>query len=341
MPDLNSQLIIILKTLMFLYSEQRELTGIGSRPKTSAGIQLLLKSIMSEVESLRQRNQTWLQSELSGNKQDVTQVGAILADLERKLNDVMQGIAETKKMWEVCRRNGSAHSQRSLRSGGSRGNRASSDEFQLPAIKEIKRQNDDNQVQVECDSSDVKSSQSKCNFESRVLKRRESTCMQPTKQRSNRTRQKLMELQTKGMTPEQLRNYYRERSFLNSVSRRGSLHADADKRLLERLDSGSWNFQTKFAISKDEVEEPVKQYRGDHNRNSQTNMPSWTKEGIMGYRRETTLHFIRNGNSQSLFKKKGNLFSKDSEIPGISTVGPKVKDSFLAKNNSLRKPETM
>ena len=147
-------------------------------------------------------------------------------------------------------------------------------------------------------------------------------------QRSNRTRQKLIELQTKGMTPEQLRNYYRERSFLNSVARRGSLHADADKRLLERLDSS--NYESKFANSKDEHAEPVKQYTGhhysNHYNNSQTNVPSWTREGMMGYRRETTLNFIRKGRSQPEFKKKNNSFPK-----GLAPVGTKEIESHLSK----------
>ena len=89
----------------------------------------------------------------------------------------------------------------------------------------------------------------------KILKRRESTFMMPTKQTTNRTRQKLAELQTKGMSPEQLRNYYRERSFLNSVARRGSLHDDADKRLLDGIGS---NINSKTELPSSVEEESVK-----------------------------------------------------------------------------------
>ena len=162
------------------------MTGKGSRPKTSAGIQLLLKSIVSEVESLQQRHQVWIGSTMVGTKQDVTQVGAILADLERKLNDVLQAIADLKKMWGKKRRQKSSRSRDSndsetVRSGSrsSNGSRVSRDELQLPLIKESGRSTSDLKVS-DCDTSNAESSQCKAHFEPRMLKRRESTCMQPS-----------------------------------------------------------------------------------------------------------------------------------------------------------------
>ena len=258
---------------------------------------------MSEIETLKERKQTWLKSIAKPIQRDVAQVEAILADLERKLNEILKNIAELRKMWEITKRKGSAH----CRTKENSYTYTSTEDVQLPQIKDKasseKEEKPDEHASADPkdsarDSSVPNSSQENRNKRTsseKILKRRESTFMMPTKQRTNRTRQKLAELQTKGMSPEQLRNYYRERSFLNSVARRGSLHADADKRLLDGLGS---NTNPKSGLSSSGEEESVKQGKQQHA--NQKIVPTWTRDGIMGLRRETTLGFIRRGNLQSV-----------------------------------------
>ena len=259
---------------------------------------------MSEIETLRERKKIWLKTIAEPIHQDVAQVEAILADLERKLNEILKIIAELRKMWETTKRKRSAHSRTRVNSS----TETSTEDVQLPQIKVKASFDREEEKSDEPASADTKDStrdssvpnssqenQNKRTNNEKILKRRESTFMMPTKQRTNRTRQKLAELQTKGMSPEQLRNYYRERSFLNSVARRGSLHADADKRLLDGIGS---NINPKTELPSSVEEESVK--HGKQQQANQKIVPTWTRDGIMGLRRETTLSFIRRGNSQSV-----------------------------------------
>ena len=263
-----------------------------------------MRSILSEIETLRERKKIWLKTIAEPIHQDVAQVEAILADLERKLNEILKIIAELRKMWETTKRKRSAHSRTRVDSS----TETSTEDVQLPQIKDKASFDIEEEKSDEHASADTKDStrersvpnssqdnQNKRTSSEKILKRRESTFMMPTKQRTNRTRQKLAELQTKGMSPEQLRNYYRERSFLNSVARRGSLHADANKRLLDGIGS---NINPKTELPSSVEEESVK--HGKQQQANQKIVPTWTRDGIMGLRRETTLSFIRRGNSQSV-----------------------------------------
>ena len=274
---------------------------------------------MSEIETLKERKQIWLKSIAEPIQQDVAQVEAILADLERKLNEILKNIAELRKMWETTQRNRSAHSRTRVNSS----TESSTEDVQLPQIKD--KTSSDKEKSDELASADSKDSsrdssvpnssrenQNKRTNNEKVLRRRESTFMMPTRQRTNRTRQKLAELQTKGMSPEQLRNYYRERSFLNSVSRRGSLHADADKRLLDGLGS---NTNPKTELSSTVEDESLK--HGKQQQVNQKIVPTWTRDGIMGLRRETTLSFIRRGNLQSVRRTSTELVSRLPKLQAL------------------------
>ena len=313
--------------MLISFPEQREATGRGSRPKTSAGLQLLFRSILSEIETLKERKQTWLKSIAEPIQRDVAQVEAILADLERKLNEILKNIAELRKMWETTKRKESAHSRTKVNSS----TESSAEDMQLPQIKDTasfeKEEKSDERASADSKDSTRDSTvpdpsqenRNKRTSSEKILKRRESTFMMPTKQRTNRTRQKLAELQTKGMSPEQLRNYYRERSFLNSVARRGSLHADADKRLLDGLGS---NTNPKPELSPSVEEESLKQ--GKQQRANQKIVPTWTKDGIMGLRRETTLSFIRRGNLQSVRRTSIESVSRLPKLQALDEHGKVV-----------------
>ena len=272
--------------------------------------------------------------------QDVAQVEAILADLERKLNEILKNIAELRKMWETTKRKRSAHSRTRVNSS----TETSTEDVQLPQIKDkasfdtFDREEEKSDEHASADTKDStrdpsvpnssQENQNKRTNNEKILKRRESTFMMPTKQRTNRTRQKLAELQTKGMSPEQLRNYYRERSFLNSVARRGSLHADVDKRLLDGLGS---NTNPKTELPSSVEEESMK--HGKQQQANQKIVPTWTRDGIMGLRRKTTLSFIRRANSQSV--RRTSLESV-SRLPKLQPLDEHNKETLSPTRDNTK-----
>ena len=155
---------------------------------------------MSEVEALKERKKIWLKSIAKPVHQDVAQVEAILADLERKLNEILKNIAELRKMWETTKRKRSAHSSTRVNSSTA----TSTEDVQLPQIKDkasFDREEEKSDEHASADTNDStrdpsvpnssQENQNKRTSNEKILKRRESTFMMPTKQRTNRTRQKL------------------------------------------------------------------------------------------------------------------------------------------------------
>ena len=115
---------------------------------------------MSEIETLRERKKIWLKTIAEPIHQDVAQVEAILADLERKLNEILKIIAELRKMWETTKRKRSAHSRTRVDSS----TETSTEDVQLPQIKDKASFDREEEKSDEHASADTKDStrDSKC-----------------------------------------------------------------------------------------------------------------------------------------------------------------------------------
>ncbi len=257
----------ISQTFTFSFLEDNGTTGSGSRPKTAASLQLLLGGITREVASLQENYEQWTQNDAALNQQDVEQVGAIIADLERKLNDVLQELAITRQMWKVSKE---SQSFLPVTVKSSPGN------FRRDSPSGCKK-----------DSS----------TDDRIVTKSRPKVICSDGMKSSLVKRGQNSRQTKGMTAEQLRNYYRERLFLNTVAKRQSLHADADKRVLNKL----------TALDVD----PRKELQQSMHHRPRKSLPAW------GNRPVRKSKVTRSPSPEKLSKKKSHK-RKDPFLPDIA-----------------------
>lgn len=152
------------------------------------------------MSDLRVRQLGWAHTEETA-AQEARQVEAILTDLERRLSAVVRDLGDVRNMWARPARIEESDTAARRSPAGT------------PAVTaaEVKLQGNFSKDLAEVNS--------------------EPTATKPLK--TSRTKRKLMQLQTKGMSAEQLRSYHRERLFLHTVAAGGaSAHACANEGLL-------------------------------------------------------------------------------------------------------------